>query len=130
MGRILVFGTQMLARSSATSMPLMLIMCDCFLIVPEAAAYPGNRNIADIAASTVFNARPDALCVSGLTAGSETSAQTLKLVKAAVPDTPIFANTGVRQENVEAQLSVADGAIISIAFKKSGNTWNSIERTG
>ena len=96
-------------------------------IVPEAAAYLGNRNIADIAASTVFNARPDALCVSGLTAGSETSAQTLKLVKAAVPDTPIFANTGVRQENVEAQLSVADGAIIGTAFKKSGNTWNSIE---
>ncbi len=89
-----------------------------FNIVPEAAAYLGNRNIADIAASTVFNARPDALCVSGLTAGSETSAQTLKLVKDAVPDTPIFANTGVRQENVEAQLSVADGAIIGTAFKK------------
>ena len=35
-------------------------------IVPEATAYLGNRNIADIAASTVFNARPDALCVSGL----------------------------------------------------------------
>ena len=98
-----------------------------FNIVPEAAAYLGNREIADIASSTVFNTHPDALCVSGLTAGSETSTQTLKLVKDAVPDTPVFANTGVRLENVVAQLAVADGAIIGTAFKEGGETWNSIE---
>ena len=50
-----------------------------FNIVPEAAAYLADRQIADIARSTVFNNQPDALCVSGLTAGAETSAQTLKL---------------------------------------------------
>jgi membrane complex biogenesis BtpA family protein len=98
-----------------------------FNIVPESAAYLGCRNIADIASSTVFNTRPDALCVSGLTAGSETSAQTLKLVKDAVPDTPVFANTGVRLENVEAQMAVADGAIVGTAFKEGGETWNLIE---
>ena len=37
-----------------------------FNIVPEAALYLGNRTVADIARSTVFNDRPDALCVSGL----------------------------------------------------------------
>lgn len=98
-----------------------------FNIVPEAAAYLGNRQIADIARSTVFNARPDALCVSGLTAGSETSVQTLKLVKQAVPDTPVFANTGVRVDNVTEQLAVADGAVIGTAFKADGYTWNAIE---
>jgi len=98
-----------------------------FNIVPEAAAYLGSRPVADIARSTVFNAQPDALCVSGLTAGAETSVQTLKVVKQAVPDTPVFANTGVRLENVTEQLAVADGAVIGTAFKADGYTWNAIE---
>ncbi len=98
-----------------------------FNVVPESAAYLGNRQIADIARSTVFNARPDALCVSGLTAGAETSAQTLKLVKNAVPETPVFANTGVRVENVADQLAVADGAIVGTTFKENGNTWNPVD---
>jgi len=98
-----------------------------FNIVPEAASYLGDRQVADIARSTVFNARPDALCVSGLTAGAETNVQTLELVKKAVPDTPVFANTGVRVDNVTQQLAVADGAVIGTAFKAEGNTWNAIE---
>ncbi len=98
-----------------------------FNIVPEAAAYLGNRHVADIARSTVFNTRPDALCVSGLTAGEETSTQVLKLVKDAVPDTPVFANTGVRLDNVEQQLAIADGAIIGTAFKADGCFWNPVD---
>jgi uncharacterized protein len=99
-----------------------------FNIVPEAAAYLGTRPVADIARSTVFNARPDALCVSGLTAGAETDVQTLETIKAAVADTPVFANTGVRVDNVRKQLAVADGAVIGTAFKADGNTWNAIEQ--
>jgi membrane complex biogenesis BtpA family protein len=98
-----------------------------FNIVPESAVYLGNRQIGEIAQSTVFNNQPDALCVSGLTAGAEASAQTLQLVKEAVPDTPVFANTGVRLDNVQEQLDIADGAVIGTAFKQAGNTWNSIE---
>jgi membrane complex biogenesis BtpA family protein len=98
-----------------------------FNIVPEAAAYLGDRNISDIARSTVFNARPDALCVSGLTAGVETSAAVLKRVKDAVPDTPVFANTGVRLENVREQLAIADGAIIGTAFKRDGHIRNPVD---
>jgi hypothetical protein len=98
-----------------------------FNIVPESAVYLGGRQIADIARSTVFNNRPDALCVSGLTAGAETSAQTLKMVKEAVPNTPVFANTGVKVDNVAEQLRVADGAVIGTAFKQEGHTWNPIE---
>jgi membrane complex biogenesis BtpA family protein len=98
-----------------------------FNIVPEAAAYLSDRQIADIARSTVFNTRPDALCVSGLTAGEETSTQTLRLVKEAVPETPVFANTGVRIDNLADQLAVADGAIIGTAFKSDGDTWNAVD---
>ena len=98
-----------------------------FNIVPEAAAYLAERQIADIARSTVFNNQPDALCVSGLTAGVETSAQTLRFVKDAVPETPVFANTGVKIENVADQLAIADGAIVGTTFKYDGITWNAVD---
>jgi uncharacterized protein len=98
-----------------------------FNIVPEAAVYLGHRDIADIARSTVFNARPDALCVSGLVAGQETSTDILTKVKKVVPETPVFANTGVRLENVAQQLSVADGAITGTTFKRDGYIWNEVD---
>ncbi|MGB9896927.1 BtpA/SgcQ family protein [Thermanaerothrix sp.] len=98
-----------------------------FNIVPESAAYLGNRNVVDIARSTVFNARPDALCVSGLTAGEEINVQVLKQVKEAVPEVPVFANTGVRFSNVEEQLAVADGAVVGTAFKREGYIWNEVD---
>ncbi|KIL38847.1 SgcQ protein [Gordoniibacillus kamchatkensis] len=98
-----------------------------FNIVPEAAAYLANRDIESIAKSTVFNNRPDALCVSGLTAGTETSTQLLQNVKAVVPETVVLANTGVRLENVEKQLSIADGAVVGTTFKFDGKFENQVD---
>ena len=98
-----------------------------FNIVPEAAKYLADRDIVDIAKSTVFNTRPDALCVSGLTAGIETDVQILRRVKEAVPDTVVFANTGVRLENVEEQLKFADGAIVGTTFKRDGRFENHVD---
>lgn len=97
-----------------------------FNIVPESAVYLAPRGVADVARTTVFNNRPDALCVSGLTAGAATSAQDLRQVKNAVPGTPVFANTGVNLNNVEEQLAIADGAVIGTAFKEDGQTFNPV----
>lgn len=96
-------------------------------IVPEAAVYLAQREIAAIARSTVFNTNPDAICVSGLIAGAETSQETLNQVKNAIPTTPVFANTGVKLENVEAQLAVADGAVVGTTFKRDGYIWNPVD---
>jgi membrane complex biogenesis BtpA family protein len=98
-----------------------------FNIVPESAVYLAERQVADIARSTVFVAQPDGLCVSGLTAGTEAPFDLLKQVKEVVPDTPVFANTGVRLSNVEQMLSVADGAIIGTTFKRDGYIWNDVD---
>lgn len=98
-----------------------------FNIVPEAASYLGQRNIVDIAKSTVFNNRPDALCVSGLTAGAETDTQILASVKQAVPDTVVLCNTGCRIENVDRQLAVADGAVVGSTFKIDGKFENLVD---
>jgi uncharacterized protein len=96
-------------------------------IVPEAAVYLAQRDIAAVARSTVFNTLPDAICVSGLIAGAETSQETLRQVKEAIATTPVFANTGVKLENVEAQLAVADGAVVGTTFKRDGYIWNPVD---
>jgi hypothetical protein len=96
-------------------------------IVPEAAVYLQHRDIAQVAKSTVFNHKPDALCVSGLTAGVETDASTLKLVKETVPNTVVFANTGVRLNNVEKQFEYADGAVVGTTFKIDGKFENHVD---
>lgn len=99
-----------------------------FNIVPEAASYLGQRSIIDIARSTVFNNKPDALCVSGLTAGAETDASVLKAVKDAVgPSVAVLANTGVRLENVAEQLSIADGCVTATTFKRDGVFENEVD---
>ena len=99
-----------------------------FNIVPEAAKYIQRDDIAQIAKSTVFNCRPDALCVSGLTAGAATDSQVLKTVKNEVQQTLVFANTGVRKENVAEQLKIADGAVVGTTFKKDGIFENAVDR--
>lgn len=98
-----------------------------FNIVPEASTYLAERDIESIARSTVFNAQPDALCVSGLTAGVAADQQILQRVKDIVADTPVFANTGVRLENLEQILAVADGAITGTTFKRDGFIWNEVD---
>lgn len=98
-----------------------------FNIVPEAAKYLGDRDIISIAKSTVFNTKPDALCVSGLVAGEPTDTQIVKKIKNTVPDTIVFVNTGVTVNNIEEQLSIADGAIVGTAFKKDGYFYNEVD---
>lgn len=98
-----------------------------FNIVPEAAKYVADRDIESVARSTVFNNRPDALCVSGLIAGAEADSQLLKRVKDTVPDTVVLANTGMRLENLEKQLSLADGAVVGTTFKVDGRFENNVD---
>lgn len=100
-----------------------------FNIVPEAARYLADRDIVDIARSTVFNNRPDGLCVSGLTAGVPSDTQILKTVKEAVPETMVFANTGVNPENLAEQLDIADGAVVGTTFKYDGVFENHIDES-
>lgn len=99
-----------------------------FNIVPEAARYLAQRGITEIARSTVFNCKADALCVSGLTAGSETDAQVLAAVKQTVPDTVVIANTGCRVDNIAAQLAIADGAVVGTTFKYDGVFENQVDK--
>ena len=100
-----------------------------FNILPEAAKYLADRNLKQIAKSTVFNCRPDALCVSGLTAGSPTDQSLLKEVKEVVPDTVVLANTGCTKETIEDILKIADGAVVATTFKYNGKFENQVDKS-
>ncbi|GLY63621.1 BtpA/SgcQ family protein [Amycolatopsis taiwanensis] len=91
-----------------------------FNIVPESARYLGDRSLKSITESTVFATLPDAICVSGLTAGAPTDTQALKVVKDAAANVPVFVNTGVKAHNVAEQLAIADGAVVGTYFKEDG----------
>ena len=96
-------------------------------IVPEAAKYLADRDLADVARSTEFNLHPDAICVSGLTAGAETDTQVLTTVKSALTSTPVLCNTGVNLANIERQLAVADGIVCATTFKYDGIFQNAVD---
>ncbi|MCV7344241.1 BtpA/SgcQ family protein [Mycolicibacterium rhodesiae] len=99
-----------------------------FNIVPESATYLAQRDLASITRTTVFATLPDAICVSGLTAGAPTDLEALSVVKKSAGTVPVFVNTGVRAENVADQLAVADGAIVGTYFKKDGIFENPAQR--
>jgi membrane complex biogenesis BtpA family protein len=98
-------------------------------IVPESAGYIGSRTLESITKTTVFATLPDAICVSGATAGAPTDAQTLSIVKDNAGEVPVFVNTGVRANNIGDQLAIADGAIVGTYFKKDGVFANRAEQT-
>ncbi|MEG2634262.1 MAG: BtpA/SgcQ family protein, partial [Oscillospiraceae bacterium] len=100
-----------------------------FNIVPEAAKYLADREIESIAKTTTFNCRPDALCVSGATAGSATNPEILKRAKSAAGETVVFANTGCRVDTIESLLEIADGAVVGTTFKYDGKFENQVDES-
>ena len=98
-----------------------------FNINAEFADSLDKRPIELRAKSAVFSSLADAILVSGAITGQEADRSDLRKVRLALPDTPVFANTGVRIDNVEETLALADGCIIGTHFKVDGNTWNPVD---
>ena len=96
-------------------------------IVPEAAKYLADRDLAQLTRSTVFNGAPDGLCVSGLTAGAGTDTSALKVVKEHAGNVPVFVNTGVKPETIAESLEFADAAIVGTWFKENGVFENDVQ---
>jgi membrane complex biogenesis BtpA family protein len=98
-----------------------------FNISAEFASPLDSRSVASRARSAVFSSLADAILVSGPMTGEVTPLEHLRDVKDAVGDVPVLANTGVREENVDQVLSIADGVIVGTAFKVDGVTWNPVD---
>ena len=98
-----------------------------FNINAEFGAPLDRRPIERRAQSAVFSSLADAICVSGPLTGQPVDQSDLKRVKAAIPNTPVLANTGVNIDNVTSILEVADGCVIGTHFKVGGDTWNAVD---
>ena len=85
------------------------------------------RPLPDRARSAVFSSVPDAVLVSGQITGEAAAMSDLEAVKAALPDTPVLANTGVKHDTVADVFRVADGCIVGSSLKVDGDTWNPVD---
>ncbi|MCV3766013.1 BtpA/SgcQ family protein [Rhizobium sp. TRM95796] len=86
-----------------------------------------RRSVADRARSAVFSSIPDAVLVSGNITGEAAEMTDLEAVKRVLPDTYVFANTGVKHATVRDTLKVADGVIVGSSLKYDGHTWNAVD---
>jgi predicted TIM-barrel enzyme len=69
----------------------------------------------------------DAILISGPAAGVPFAMSDLSAAKEAVPDLPVFANTGVSADRLEEILAVADGVIVGTSLKVDGDTWSRVD---
>jgi membrane complex biogenesis BtpA family protein len=93
----------------------------------EFASPVGSRTLIERAKSAVFASLADVVLVSGPMTGESASMSDLKAVKSVLPDTPVFANTGVNRNNVAEVFAAGDGCVIGTHFKVEGNTWNPVD---
>ena len=117
-------ATALRIRSDCQRADLKLL----FNINAEFASPIGTRSIAQRAKSAVFSSLADVVLVSGPMTGQPVATAELKQAKDALPDTPVFANTGVNIDNVGEVLKIADGCVIGSHLKVDGNTWNNIDK--
>lgn len=96
-------------------------------ITPEFASSLGQRTIAERAQSAAFLG-VEVILISGQITGMSIDLADLRAAKAAAPETPVLANTGVRAETVAEILSIADGALVGTTLKRDGVTWNPVDR--
>jgi uncharacterized protein len=98
-----------------------------FNINAEFASSLDTRPIELRAKSAVFSSLADAVLVSGPLTGHAVDNSDLKRVREAIPGVPLFANTGVRIDNVRDIFAIADGCVIGTHFKVDGDTWKPVD---
>ena len=98
-----------------------------FNINAEFADSLDRRPIELRARSAVFSSLADAVLVSGPITGQPAQADDLRKVAQTLPETPVFANTGVTIDTIANVLSVASGCVVGTHFKVDGDTWNAVD---
>lgn len=102
-------------------------MAMLYNISAEFAYSLDQRALADRARSAVFSSVPDAVLVSGQITGEAAAMSDLSAVKAALPETAVLANTGIKHDTVSEVLNIADGCIVGSSLKVDGDTWKPID---
>jgi membrane complex biogenesis BtpA family protein len=98
-----------------------------FKVNPEGDSWLVDRDIRAVTRSIIALCGPDGLCVSGNSAGSETSTDLLAAVKSVAGQVPVFCNTGFTLETAAEKLAIADAACVGTAFKTSGGAEGTVD---
>ena len=98
-----------------------------YMINAESDGDLSGRDIGTIAKAVQFKCHPDAMCVSGIQAGHGVDSALIEMIKTAVPEVPVYANTGCKAENIAEKLVYCDGAFVGTSFKYDGKFENSVD---
>lgn len=71
---------------------------------------------------TIAKERCNAVVVTGTGTGVDTGVEKIRQFRDALGDYPLFVGAGMTAETCEAQLAIADGAIVGSWFKRNGIT--------
>jgi membrane complex biogenesis BtpA family protein len=91
------------------------------------AAQLASRPIGELAADAVERGLAKAVIVTGTGTGRPVGDDDMAAVRAAVPESPIYAGSGVRPETVSALLRHADGVIAGTTMKVDGVVTNPVD---
>ena len=87
----------------------------------------GKQDIVRTARETAYRGLADAIIVTGPATGQAAEIDDVKAVKGAVPDRPVLVGSGIDEENVDAFLALADGAIVGSSLKIDGVIDNPVD---
>jgi len=85
-------------------------------------------SLEETAREVAYRGLADALIVTGVATGEETSPGDLEAVRRAVPDRPILVGSGACAENVRSLLELADGVIVGSDVKENGRAEGRVDR--
>ena len=77
--------------------------------------------LADAARDCVHRGLADGVIVTGQATGAPTDEQDIDIVRAAVPETPVYIGSGLTPDNAASLLARADGAIVGTWVKRDGD---------
>ena len=98
-----------------------------YMVNAESDGDLSQRDMAVTASAVEFKCHPDAMSVSGLHAGHGVDKALIDLVKGAVPNANVWANTGCKAVNIADMLEYIDGAFVGTTFKVDGKFENGVD---
>lgn len=114
-------------RSRRWLAPDVAILAD--VDVKHALPLGAGFDLLDAARDTAHRGLADALIITGKATGSPVNLSDLNTVRAAVPDRPILAGSGVTLASVRDVLRVCHGVIVGSWIKRAGNVEERVDAT-
>jgi membrane complex biogenesis BtpA family protein len=109
----------LVARLKAMVAPDVVVLADVFV---KHAVPPMGLTVEQAATDLWERAGADGIVMSGPRTGRPLDAEQLDAVRAAVPEAPLYAGSGVDRHSVAALLRVCAGVIVGTSVKEGGVT--------